>query len=113
MSRTVHLSYGDEKSEAYCEQVTFDLLVHSWDLGRATGQAGRLPDELVAWGQEWVAPMIAMYQQAGIVAEPLPVAPDADPQTRLLALLGRSADLGLTAPATSAPGPRRRAGRGP
>ncbi len=92
MNRTVHLSYGDEKSESYCEQVTFDLLVHSWDLARATGRVDRLPVELVAWAREWVAPVIAMYQQAGIVAAPLQVAPDADPQTQLLALVGRSAD---------------------
>src|SRR5262245_18529994 len=37
MDRVVHLSFGDVPGEEYALQLLADLLVHSWDLARATG----------------------------------------------------------------------------
>lgn len=91
IERTVHLSYGDEAARAYCEQLTFDALVHSWDLARSCGADDQLPPELVAWALEWVVPMAPLYAGAGMFADPAPAAADADDQTRLLALTGRHA----------------------
>jgi uncharacterized protein (TIGR03086 family) len=89
MARTVHLSYGDETAESYCEQVTADLTVHAWDLLRATGQGDDIPADLIAWGARWVPPMLEPMRGAGMLAPPLEVAADADDLTRLLGELGR------------------------
>jgi uncharacterized protein (TIGR03086 family) len=66
-----------------------DVLIHTWDLARATGQderldAGEVRDMLA--GVEPIAPSLEASGQYGpVVAAP----PGADEQTRLLALLGR------------------------
>jgi uncharacterized protein (TIGR03086 family) len=89
LDRTVHLSYGDDSAVSYCDQLTFDAIVHAWDLARATGADEQLPDDLVGWAIGWVTPVLPMYQAAGIVAPPVEVPADADAQTRLLAMVGR------------------------
>ena len=89
IERTVHLSYGDEAAAAYCEQLTFDALVHAWDLARAAGADPTLPPDLVAWAAGWVVPMAPLYAGAGMFAPPAEAPPGADDQTRLLALTGR------------------------
>ena len=91
LDRTVHLSYGDESALAYCDQMTFDALIHAWDLARGAGIDDRLPAGLVEWASGWVVPMLAPMQGAGLFAAPLETAADADAQTRLLALIGRRA----------------------
>ncbi|PWW65565.1 TIGR03086 family metal-binding protein [Actinokineospora spheciospongiae] len=72
-----------------------DVLVHGWDIGTALGldveldeslvlvaldRIGRFPDSPRIWGP------------GGLFANRLPVADDAPPQERLLALTGRSGD---------------------
>jgi len=66
-----------------------DLLVHTWDLARATGQDETLPahevhDFLVA-----LEPWDAALRQSGQYGPRVPVPDDADEQTRLLAFTGR------------------------
>jgi len=66
-----------------------DLLVHTWDLARATGQdetldrveVGNFLPGLEQWGEAMVA--------SGHFGPPTPVADHADEQTRLLAFTGR------------------------
>lgn len=90
--RTVHLSYGDEMAGNYCDQLSFDLLVHSWDLARGIRADDRLPELLVAWARRWFEPLAGAYRDAGVVQPDVRVAPDAAAQVRLLALAGRRAD---------------------
>jgi uncharacterized protein (TIGR03086 family) len=90
LTGTVHLSYGDESAVGYCEQMTFDALIHAWDVAKGAGLDARLPAGLVDWAHAWVVPMLAPMQAAGLFAASLEVGPDADAQTRLLARLGRS-----------------------
>jgi uncharacterized protein (TIGR03086 family) len=90
-ARTVHLSYGDDSAAGYCEQLTFDHLIHAWDLARGAGIDDRLPDGLVAWALEWVEPMRDAYASSGMFAPPLDVPAAAPAQTRLLAITGRAA----------------------
>lgn len=70
---------------------TFDLIVHRWDLARATGQdSGIGPDDLVrvaAQAREFGAAL----RRPGICGPALEPPPNADEQTRLLAFLGRAA----------------------
>ena len=89
MGTTVHLSYGDERASAYCEQLVFDNVVHAWDLARGAGIDDELPPELVEWAVGWATPILPMLTGSGVFGEVLAVADDADQQTRLLAMVGR------------------------
>ncbi len=92
LERTVHLSFGDHSALYYADQVGGDVLVHAWDLAKALDQDDSLPDDLVAWGEQWSADVREQFgpAMADYFATPVPVPDDADPQTRWLAGLGRS-----------------------
>ncbi len=68
----------------------FDMLVHRWDLATALGQPATLTDEeldlvetsAAGWGD-------ALYME-GVCRAGVEPGPDADRQTRVLALLGRT-----------------------
>ena len=66
-----------------------DVLVHGWDLAKATGQDATLPPELVRGCLDVVEPQLSMLQASGAFGAAVETAPDADPQTRLLGMLGR------------------------
>jgi uncharacterized protein (TIGR03086 family) len=87
--RQVHLSYGDESAANYGWQMTLDLAVHGWDLATGLGVTFRVSDELAAALYQEFAEQIPRWQGTGLFAEPVAVPADADPHTRLLALLGR------------------------
>ncbi|WP_327243352.1 TIGR03086 family metal-binding protein [Streptomyces sp. NBC_01320] len=87
--RTVNLSYGDTAADAYCAQMVSDAVVHSWDLARAIGADEGLPEDLVAFTRREVAPYAKGLSQTGLFAPAVRTEKDADPQTQLLALLGR------------------------
>jgi uncharacterized protein (TIGR03086 family) len=91
LEREVHLSYGDVPAADYCGEMTMDATVHAWDLARGIGADDRLDPELVQRSLDLVEPRAAELEASGLFAEPVPVPADADPQTRLLAQLGRSA----------------------
>ncbi|WP_260609844.1 TIGR03086 family metal-binding protein [Streptomyces sp. WAC06614] len=91
LDRTVPLSSGPTPGSAYCRELVCDCAVHTWDLSRAIGADERLPDTLVALATEVVTPLGDGLAASGMFAEPVPVPPDADAQTRLLGLLGRKA----------------------
>lgn len=91
LSRTVHLSYGDVPAENYCREMTMDATVHSWDLARAIGADEQLDPDLVTDALVMVEPRVDAFGASGLFAPPIAVPSDADPQTRLLALLGRRA----------------------
>lgn len=66
-----------------------DILIHTWDLARATGLDESLdPDEVHALlvGME---PMDAVLRESGHFGPRVPVPDDADEQTRLIAFTGR------------------------
>ena len=85
----MHLSYGDRSAADYCREMILDLVVHGWDLGRATGGDERLDPELVAMAYDYIAPVAELWRQAGAFGPAVPVPEGADQQTRLLALVGR------------------------
>lgn len=68
--------------------VVHDLLVHTWDLARATGGDEQLDTELVAHTYASMSPFDDVLREHGF-AEKVPVDDDADGQTRLLCFLGR------------------------
>ena len=69
-----------------------DLLVHRWDLARATGQDETLdPDEVRRFAAGLDPAMTEPMVASGHFQPPVTVSADADDQTRLLAFTGRRA----------------------
>lgn len=89
LERTVHLSFGDVPGRLYLGQRTTDLVVHGWDLAVATGQDPGIDPDLARWAWETNEPFREMIEAADVFDDPVDVPDDADPQTKLLALLGR------------------------
>jgi uncharacterized protein (TIGR03086 family) len=87
----VHISSGDVPASEYLLQVGADNLVHAWDLAIAVGGDTRLDGELVDAVATWFESAEGAYRAGGAIADRPPVADDADPQTRLLAMYGRTA----------------------
>lgn len=69
--------------------VCFDLVVHRWDLARATGQDETIDPGDVARVQAQVDVMGDVMRANGVVGPALDAGPDASAQDRLLAALGR------------------------
>lgn len=88
LDRTVELTRGTTSVRDYLSEMIFDLVVHSWDLGRAIGYDEPLPAELVE-------PVYAAAQSFGDLASsgffdpPVDVPDDAPTIDRLIALTGR------------------------
>jgi uncharacterized protein (TIGR03086 family) len=66
-----------------------DVLVHTWDLARASGQDEALDPDEVAGMLDGIEPLDDVLRASGQYGPRVAVAADADPQTRLLAFLGR------------------------
>ncbi len=66
-----------------------DVLIHTWDLARATGQDEALDRDEVAGMLEGIEPLDEVLRSSGHYGPRVTVAHDADPQARLLAFLGR------------------------
>ena len=66
-----------------------DVLVHTWDVARATGLDERLDPDLVREMLTGVEPMDAMLRSSGQYGARVEVPADADEQTRLIAFTGR------------------------
>ncbi len=68
--------------------VVHDVLVHTWDLARATGGDEQLDEELVAHTYEHMSPLDDVLREHGF-AKKVDAPDGADAQTRLLCFLGR------------------------
>jgi uncharacterized protein (TIGR03086 family) len=92
MEAPAAVSYGPVPGRVYAGHRFLDVLVHGWDVAVATGQDAALDPELVEACWEVAAPQADMLRGSGMFGESAPAVPhDADLQTRLLALLGRTA----------------------
>lgn len=67
-----------------------DLVIHSWDLARAVGGDARIPDDLVTAATTAMAAVTDRQRVPGLYGAIVDVPSEADAQTRLLALSGRS-----------------------
>jgi uncharacterized protein (TIGR03086 family) len=83
------VSYGPVPGSVYAGHRFIDVLIHGWDVAKATGQDTTLDRRLVDACQEVVAPQAALLRGSGQYGEEVDSAPNADAQTRLLAALGR------------------------
>ena len=89
MQTTCHVSFGDYSGSDYAAQLFMDLLVHGWDVARATGQDSRPDPDLVQACLRIAEQLTTQFRSAGVFGDNLSVSADADPQTKLLALVGR------------------------
>ncbi|MEU7868581.1 TIGR03086 family metal-binding protein [Dactylosporangium sp. NPDC049140] len=69
---------------------TSDVFLHSWDLARATGQDERLDPDRCAAMLEGMLPLDELLRSSGQYGPKVEVPADADPQTKLLAFIGRN-----------------------
>ncbi|WP_117215682.1 TIGR03086 family metal-binding protein [Allorhizocola rhizosphaerae] len=67
-----------------------DLVIHGWDLARATGQDYRCDDDVAELAYRFVAQTGEQGRAMGIYAEPVPVADDASMLERAVAISGRN-----------------------
>jgi len=91
MERPVAVSYGPVPAEVYAGHRFIDVLIHGWDLAKATGQGTTLDPELVDACWTVINPQMELLRGSGMFGDELDVPDDADPQTKLLAVLGRRA----------------------
>jgi uncharacterized protein (TIGR03086 family) len=91
--RTMQLTGREASPAQYLMEMAIDHATHAWDLSAALGNPTTLDVDLVSALAAWFAPQAETWRSiGGIIGPPVPVAPDADAQTKLLAELGRSAD---------------------
>jgi uncharacterized protein (TIGR03086 family) len=67
-----------------------DLVVHGWDLARATGQDDSMRPEDATRVHEYLLPMADMMRGPQAFGPEVEVPPDASPQDKLLGFLGRT-----------------------
>jgi uncharacterized protein (TIGR03086 family) len=85
------VSYGPVPGSVYAGHRLIDVLIHGWDVGKATGQDTVLDPDLVQTCWEVVEPQAELLRGSGAFADAVAAGADADGQTRLLAVLGRRA----------------------
>jgi uncharacterized protein (TIGR03086 family) len=83
------VSYGPVPGSVYCGHRVLDVVVHGWDLAKATGQDTTLDPELVDAVSAIIGPQMDMLVGSGMFGTTVVIDPEADAQTRLLSLLGR------------------------
>lgn len=89
MEKPAAVSYGPVPGEVYCGHRFTDVLVHGWDLAKATGRDTTLDPGLVDAAIAVVKPQLDGLRASGAFATDVDVPDDADPQTTLLAWMGR------------------------
>ena len=91
MERPVGVSYGPVPGEVYAGHRFIDVLIHGWDLAKATGQDATLDPELVEACWTVINPQMELLAGSGMFGSRVDVPDTADSQTKLLAALGRRA----------------------
>jgi uncharacterized protein (TIGR03086 family) len=88
LDRTVVLSRGETPVRQYLAEMTFDLIVHGWDLGQAIGHPQDFPDDVVeaAYAE---AKSMGDLSGTGMFNAPVSVADDAPAIDKLVAFTGR------------------------
>ena len=90
LERIVPSPFGARPATALVEMRTNEMMVHSWDLARATGQSTDLDPELAETCVEAFRRLRASGRGAGMFADPQPVSDTAPAADRMAALAGRA-----------------------
>jgi len=90
-SKVVGGMFGEQSFESLVgRMVCADLLTHTWDLARATGQDEKLDPGAVTLAREFLAPLDDKMRAPGGFAAKIEPSADADDQTRFLNFCGRA-----------------------
>ena len=89
MGASCAVSYGPVPGEVFAGHRLIDVVVHGWDLAKATGQDTSLEGALIEACLSIAEPQAQLLRASGMFGGDVEVPPGADDQTRLLALLGR------------------------
>ncbi|WP_368496507.1 TIGR03086 family metal-binding protein [Herbiconiux sp. A18JL235] len=76
-------------SEAIDRFYVTDVFLHSWDLATATGQPARLDPEVCSELLAGMEPLDEMLRASGQYGPRVAVGADADPESKLMAFIGR------------------------
>jgi len=86
---TVNVSWGQISAGEYVTQFVTDVAAHGWDIARGIGADDTIDSVVVRALLPGVEEHAGDLAASGMFGTPVQTAADADPQTRLLALLGR------------------------
>jgi uncharacterized protein (TIGR03086 family) len=89
LERSVDLSRGPTPARDYIGEMIFDHLVHAWDLGRAIGYDGPLPEDVVETVYSMAQGMGDLSAFGDMFAAPVAVPDDASTLDKLIGLTGR------------------------
>ena len=89
LARLVPLPWGQMPLGEFLQRYPMEILVHTWDLAQATGQAAVLDPGLVHDALGPARQFAPLARLSGWVGPECDVAEDADDLTRLLAIFGR------------------------
>lgn len=95
--------------EAVSRFFTADVFMHTWDLGRATGQDPALDPDRCSAILEQMLPLDDMLRASGQYGPRVDVPDDADPATKLMAFIGRD-PLASTSPSYASTPPAASSG---
>ena len=90
LTRIAQTPFGAMPIDAFIGFIAADALIHTWDMARSVGGDERLDADLVERALAALEPMAATLAKSGAFREPVAVAADADAQTRLLGMTGRT-----------------------
>jgi len=79
----------DEKLSSLLGVLTTDVLVHTWDLSKATGHDVELDPELCQIGYDRAQANLDKFAMSDMFGSPIKVADDASIQDKLLGVFGR------------------------
>ncbi len=89
LERVAATPFGEMPVDDFLGIIVLDALTHTWDLGRAAKLDVQLDPELVALCSERIRPLDAAIRRPGFFEPARPAPEGADPQTELMAFLGR------------------------
>ncbi len=92
MEAVCHLSFGDVPGSEYAKQLFGEMLIHGWDVAKASRQDAALDATLVDVGLPIAEEAVPLVAGSGAIASPVTVPDGAPAQTKLLAFVGRGAD---------------------
>lgn len=91
MENPVKVSYGPVPGRVYTEHRLIDVVIHGWDVAKATGQDTTIPAQFVDALVPKVELEVDAFEASGYFGKRVKVSDQAEAQTRLLGMLGRQA----------------------
>lgn len=88
-NQIAHLSYADVPLSQYLQEISGDLLIHSWDVGQAISCTLLFDKDLAKAIYSFSLPRADEYDKSGLFGPRPSVPPDADIEIKLLAFFGR------------------------